>query len=132
VSNGLGLIENIALAYIAQGVAQFGSLFQKFGKAEPLYGLGDAQLMLILRQLTGGTQPVLTITNDAGQSTTSGQKLANTRFAMTAKGESVRRWNNDFVALNGIETWLGGVHLSGREAAWRWDYQQKQLRRMTA
>jgi hypothetical protein len=27
----------------------------------------------------------------------------------------------DHIELNGIEEWLGGVHLSGRNAAWRWD-----------
>ena len=27
----------------------------------------------------------------------------------------------DAVRLRGIDTWLGGVHLRGREARWRWD-----------
>jgi hypothetical protein len=27
----------------------------------------------------------------------------------------------DHVRLNGIDRWLGGVHLEGDEAAWRWD-----------
>ena len=26
----------------------------------------------------------------------------------------------DQVALNGIDRWIGGVHLSGREVRWRW------------
>jgi hypothetical protein len=25
------------------------------------------------------------------------------------------------VALNGIDRWIGGVHLSGEVARWRWD-----------
>jgi hypothetical protein len=25
------------------------------------------------------------------------------------------------VALNGIDRWVGGVHLQGRDAPWRWD-----------
>ena len=27
----------------------------------------------------------------------------------------------DHVALNGVERWIGGVHLVGREVPWRWD-----------
>ena len=27
----------------------------------------------------------------------------------------------DHVALNGIDRWVGGVHLVGREVPWRWD-----------
>jgi hypothetical protein len=25
------------------------------------------------------------------------------------------------VRLNGVDCWLGGVHLLGRERVWRWD-----------
>jgi hypothetical protein len=27
----------------------------------------------------------------------------------------------DHVTLNGIDRWIGGVHLHGRHARWRWD-----------
>jgi hypothetical protein len=27
----------------------------------------------------------------------------------------------DQVALNGIDRWIGGVHLRGRHVQWRWD-----------
>ena len=27
----------------------------------------------------------------------------------------------DQVALNGIDRWIGGVHLYGRQVPWRWD-----------
>ena len=27
----------------------------------------------------------------------------------------------DQVALNGIDRWIGGVHLRGRRMPWRWD-----------
>jgi hypothetical protein len=32
------------------------------------------------------------------------------------------------VKLNGIERWLGGVHLTGTQAVWRWDGVAKRLR----
>jgi hypothetical protein len=33
------------------------------------------------------------------------------------------------VRLNGIDRWLGGVHLQGGEAAWRWDADAGRLAR---
>jgi len=27
----------------------------------------------------------------------------------------------DQIALNGIDRWIGGVHLTGRDGGWRWD-----------
>jgi hypothetical protein len=27
----------------------------------------------------------------------------------------------DHVALNGVDRWIGGVHLRGRAVGWRWD-----------
>ena len=27
----------------------------------------------------------------------------------------------DHVTLNGLDRWIGGVHLNGRHARWRWD-----------
>ncbi|HUS11002.1 MAG TPA: hypothetical protein VMZ30_11090 [Pyrinomonadaceae bacterium] len=43
------------------------------------------------------------------------------KFRMTAAGESVLRKETDSVTLNGIDVWLGGVHLSVRSKIWRWD-----------
>jgi hypothetical protein len=33
----------------------------------------------------------------------------------------------DFVRTNGIDQWLGGVHLEGYEPGWRWDEDAKEL-----
>lgn len=118
--NGLGQIENRALDLIAGGAVRFGSLFREFGKAEPIYGLGDAQFMLHLRQLASGPQPLLTISNDEASKESS--EFLGTSFTLTDNGESALRGEVDQVALNGNDTWLGGVCLTGN-AAWRWDEQ---------
>ena len=36
------------------------------------------------------------------------------------------RGTANFVALNGIDRWLGGVHLSDTNL-WRWDEQKKEI-----
>ena len=124
--NGLGLIENKALELIARGTTQFGPLFQEFGKAEPTYGLGDAQFWLMLQPLAAAAQPLLTISNGDGPMPTSGFALLKNSFALTEKGQSVLRGEDDFITLNSIDTWLGGVHLKGKEV-WRWNEKQEEL-----
>ena len=36
-------------------------------------------------------------------------------------GREVLAGQDDWVRIRGIDRWLGGVHLHGPEAAWRWD-----------
>ena len=124
IENGLGQIENLALESIARGTSEFGPLFQDFGKAEPTYGLGDAQLWLSLRHLAEVQEPILTIANGNGATLS---LSPNASFALTERGSAVLRGEDDFIALNGIDAWLGGVHLEGKEARWRWDQQREEL-----
>jgi hypothetical protein len=35
----------------------------------------------------------------------------------------VLKGKTDFVVLNGIDLWLGGVHLHDKNNLWRWDQQ---------
>jgi len=42
------------------------------------------------------------------------------KFEITEPGKSVFHGEADFVELNGIDLWLGGVHLSPNNL-WRWD-----------
>jgi len=41
--------------------------------------------------------------------------------ALTDAGRRVLDGGADHVALNGVDRWIGGVHLVGRDVAWRWD-----------
>ncbi len=118
--NGLGRIENTALELIDAGSKNFGELFSRFASAEPIYGLGDAQFWLALKRLSVGRQPLLRIENGGESESSSSAIVPNAEFEMTDTGVSVLRGEADFVALNGIDYWLGGVHLS-LDKLWRWD-----------
>jgi hypothetical protein len=56
-----------------------------------------------------------------------GEDPAAQQISITAAGRAVSRGDLDAVRLNGVDTWRGGVHLSGAEAAWRWDPARKTL-----
>jgi len=45
----------------------------------------------------------------------------DTRLRLTQAGQEVLDGRQDHVGLNGIDRWIGGVHLTGRAVAWRWD-----------
>ena len=130
VKNGLGKIENIALELIKRGARDFMDLFARFGDAAPVYGFGDAQLWLALRRMSGARQPLLAIAglngDDRGKAFNP-DIARSVGFEITELGQSVLRGEADFVSLNGIDIWLGGVHLRDPETLWRWDEQSERL-----
>ena len=46
------------------------------------------------------------------------------RFVLTDSGREVLHARQDHVHLNGINRWLGGVHLCEGAPIWRWDEQR--------
>lgn len=48
-------------------------------------------------------------------------------FFLTDTGRDVLAGKADHVRMNGIDRWLGGVHLQDREATWRWEQERERL-----
>ena len=44
-----------------------------------------------------------------------------TGVRLTGTGAQVLAGQADHIALNGIDRWIGGVHLQGHHVPWRWD-----------
>src|SRR6185503_6593933 len=131
VRNGLGRIQNRGLEFIYDGLQKFGDLFPRFGKAEPDYGLGDAQFWNALRRMSDAREPLLRVRNgEETNSKLSPEKIHESAFDITTSGESVLKGEADFVELNGVDQWLGGVHLVGMKDLWRWDEQTRRLRQV--
>ncbi len=125
--NGLGRIEQRALELIRDGHKRFVDLFPRFGEREPVYGLGDSQLFLALRQLGAGREPLLR--NGNGQMSDGGfdsKRICDAAFEITASGAAVLEGAADLVELNGLDLWLGGVHLSSANC-WRWNDAQQEI-----
>jgi hypothetical protein len=118
--NGLNRIQSTGLELIGKGFTGFLDLFSRFVAAEPDYGLGDAQFWNVLQQLKRGASPLLLA--DSNEST-----MSESAFAITDAGRSVLNGAADRVTLNGIDEWLGGVHLQGNANIWRWDEIEEKL-----
>ena len=121
VHNGLSHAENSLLALIAAGDNAYMKLCPAFFNAEPAYGLGDLQIQTDLKRMADAPYPLVQLT---GLDEATGWRKVTCQ--LTATGQQVRAGQADFVNLNGIDLWLGGVHLT-TERFWRWDEQQAKL-----
>jgi hypothetical protein len=125
--HGLGRVERVGLDLVAKGFCNFRSLFPAFARREPGYGFGDAQFYLELKRLAAAAIPALTLTVPDRRAATDQAQMLLSSFEITEYGKAVLVGEEDFVRSNGIDHWLGGVHLVGSEAAWRWDEGAQEL-----
>lgn len=123
--DGLGRIEHRGLEFVSSGATRFVDLFPKFAEAESGYGLGDAQLWNALQHLVRVRKPLLRSSN--GNQQFAPEKIHGTSFEITEAGIAALNGQADFVAMNGTDVWLGGVHLQGDTNIWRWDEQKGKL-----
>ena len=113
--DGLSLTERRILAAVAEGAPDAGAAFvraaREGGAPVPRRHVGvrphdaDGDLPGAAPRLRAG---------GAGHPPHAGLQL-------TATGRRVLDGDADHVALNGVDRWIGGVHLQGRDVPWRWD-----------
>lgn len=120
VRNGLGEVEQRALAGIDAGATDFASLFARFDQSPPRFGFGDGEFLRHLRRLATCAVPMITITE--AENETPPKAL----FALTPAGKNVLEAKVDFIELNNAGFWLGGAHLT-RARLWRWDGDRRRL-----
>jgi hypothetical protein len=113
--DGLSLTERRLLAGAAAAPgATAAAAFTRMGEREPRPFLGDLFGFRILSRLAAARVPLV----EAGPP---GGVAAATRLRVTEAGRRVLAGQADHVALNGLDRWVGGVHLQGEAARWRWD-----------
>ncbi|HEY6710168.1 MAG TPA: hypothetical protein VJB61_21565 [Actinomycetota bacterium] len=113
--DGLSLTERRTLAATPAEGATAGTVFGRLGEREARPYLGDLFFFGLVARLARARVPLLELDPPAGE------VGAATRLRPTPAGRRVLRGEADQVALNGIDRWVGGVHLQGPEAPWRWD-----------
>lgn len=119
--DGLSRTERQALLGIDSGFDTFESLFRAVQALEPRPFLGDSSFLRCLKVLASSPMPLIRLEPGPGGI------LRNLRLSLTGSGREVLEGREDWVHLHGIDRWLGGVHLHGREAPWRWDGERSRL-----
>ncbi|MEW1844686.1 hypothetical protein AB0392_42660 [Nonomuraea angiospora] len=113
--DGLSLAERRVLAAAAVREGAAGDVFVRAASREVRPYLGDTSCFAMMDRLAGGPYPLLDL-RPAG-----GPVGRATVVRLTAAGARVLAGEEDHVRLNGVDRWIGGVRLRGREVRWRWD-----------
>ena len=113
VQNGLSRTERQILEISEAGASRVGEIFMADQGREDAIFMGDIAFLFHIRGLANCRVPLLRILKEE-------DPFGNTKVAITAAGRSVLRGEQDHVRFNGIDRWLGGVHLEGHQV-WRWD-----------
>jgi hypothetical protein len=113
--DGLSLTERRLLAAVADGAPDAGTAFARAQARETRPYLGDSTGFARMDRMAEGPHPLLRL-DPPGRPV---QRA--TPVHLTDAGARVLAGQADHVTLNGIDRWIGGVHLQGHHVPWRWD-----------
>jgi hypothetical protein len=113
--DGLSLTERRVLAAIADGAPDAATAFVRATDRETRPYLGDTWCFAMMDRIARSPVPLL----DTGPTRRPIDR--STTLRLTDAGARVLAGDVDHVTLNGIDRWIGGVHLHGRHTPWRWD-----------
>ena len=113
-TNGLSRTELQVLQAAASGKRKKQEIYMQSSKQEDV-PWGDSSIYLRLDWLAAGPNPALVETS-------------KNEFSITDAGRQLLEGKADWIKMQGhVNRWLGGVHLSGEQAQWRWDAEKKTL-----
>ncbi|HJT57179.1 MAG TPA: DUF1835 domain-containing protein [Ktedonobacteraceae bacterium] len=136
LQGGLSRTERQILEVIASGAHKPLEIFRATQEKEESPFMGDSSLWLYLSTLTTGPKPFLKHTDGGtfafpATDPTIGHydtAFIEQELVLTDAGVNALAGQIDWIRINqGIDRWLGGVHLLGQDAAWRWDRQRAVL-----
>lgn len=114
VENGLSRLEHDIVELAAERPRARLELFRAQSEREARPYLGDTIFLDYVAGLASASTPFVAIAADG-------------TVSATRAGEAALRGEADFATLNGLDRWLGGVHLAGGSPGWRWDRAEQTL-----
>ena len=133
VKNGLSRSESQILEALADGPRTLKDAFvASHGEREEALFLGDVIWLGYVAELGAGAEPLVTLDDGSPivvpRRAQEAGELWPRSACITEAGRATLEGRRDRVRTAGIDRWLGGVHLEGREARWRWDEAARTLR----
>ncbi len=123
-ATGLSRTERGVLVALAAAERSFNQLFEEVTHEEERSWITDVMLLHRLRRLATASTPLVAAVAEPppvdGLPPGLGPDVRQLRFRLTPAGQDVLDQKRDAIATNGIDTWIGGVHLT-RENLWRWN-----------
>jgi hypothetical protein len=132
VDNGLSRSERQILEAVAQNPQNFSEIFRGVANREERVFCGDSILAGYIQRMSDCEIPLITYQSGdrvvAPRFDGDTKAFRNAEMALTEAGRQVLGCEQDWIALGGSDRWLGGVHMAGHAATWRWDSEAKALR----
>jgi hypothetical protein len=114
VDSGLSRTERQALEELRERGALSGpQLFVAVQRREEAVFMGDNSFYRIVENLSKVRYPLVAVKKS--------RKGNLEKVTITDIGRDVLEGRGDHIELNGIDQWIGGVHLTGNKVDWRWD-----------
>lgn len=114
-ANGLSRTESQMLRVLRAGPLSFGAAFRASTDLEERMFMGDLSFWQIAKTLASAPHPLITL-----DVTTEITDAPRSTLALTGAGREVLAGRADHIGLNGIDRWLGGVHLTPK-TCYRWN-----------
>jgi hypothetical protein len=124
IDNGLNLLQKNALKSVASGINKLTPLFKHVSALEKERFLGDTSFWACLDEMAECAHPALKIEGpERIKRPVTDHLIDMDRWTLdiTPFGRELLEKNCDWIDKNGIDRWLGGVHLLGTEQIWRLD-----------
>lgn len=104
VGSGLSRSEHQILTVVRAGHRDRVAAFRAAAELEERVFMGDSTFFAIVDRLTAGRSPLLSV--------------GGGELALTDAGHAVLDGRADYIDLNGIDRWMGGVHLTDGRCRW--------------
>lgn len=111
--NGLARSERQILSMIGQDTRTAVDVFRDVARLEERVFMGDSTFFRIMKRMTAGRAPLL-----SHDGTFDSRAEATGVFSLTDVGCAVIEGRADYIEVNGIDRWMGGVHLT--DGSFRW------------
>lgn len=132
IENGLSRSERQILESVAQGPQNFSEIFRAVANREERVFCGDSVMAVYIQRMSDREDPLIVYQSGdriiAPRFDTDTRAFRNAEMALTDAGRRVLGCEEDWIAMGGSDRWLGGVHLAGGAATWRWDSDANALR----
>jgi len=129
VRSGLSRSERQILQAVADGTSRPAELFQVTQRLEQPRYLGDAPFFQYVARLANDVCPLLQTADGAAFDPIAarcGYRTAPILVSLTEAGRDVLGGRLDWMRVNSVERWLGGVSLRGPRT-WRWNERSRSV-----
>jgi hypothetical protein len=121
--DGLSRTERRLMELAVPGPIDLWAAFRRMHDLETAFYIADASFWGLVHALASSSPALVSV----DVTSRIRQPLPRGTISLTETGRAVLQGATDRVRRVGLDRWLGGVHLEGSEATWRWDAAERRI-----